>query len=122
MPLAIVLAVALLPAAMAAQDHEGTGLALLRDCEEGLRASGDFARAQHCSGVVRGAARTLALLQQDGSITTERACLPAGTPDARLVTVVLGYLSEHPDDLHQPDVQLVLTALEAAFPCQESAP
>ena len=118
LPLAIVLALALAsPAAPAAQDYDGTGLALLRDCEEGLRASGDFARARHCSGVVRGAARTLALLQQDGGVADERACLPAGTPDARLVAIVLGYLSEHPDELHLPDAQLVLKAVEAAFPC-----
>ncbi len=116
LPLAIVAALAS-PAAMAAQDYDGTGLALLRDCEEGLRASGDFARARHCSGVVRGAARTLALLQQDGSVTAERACVPDGTPDARLVTVVVQYLSEHPDELHLPDVQLVLKAVEAALPC-----
>ena len=105
------------PAATAAQDYDGTGLALLRDCEEGLRASGDFARARHCSGVVRGAARTLALLQQNGHVAEARACLPPGTPDPRLVTIVLGYLSEHPDELHLPDVQLVLKAVEAAFPC-----
>ncbi len=117
LPLAIVLAVAS-PAGLAAQENDGTGLALLRDCEEGLRASGDFARARYCSGVVRGTARTLALLQQDGSVTEARACLPAGTPDARLVTIVLGYLSEHPDELHLPDVQLVLKAVEAAFPCR----
>lgn len=116
LPLAIVLAV-VSPAGMAAQDNDGSGLALLRDCEEGLRASGDFARARHCSGVVRGAARTLALLQQDGRVAGGRACLPAGTPDARLVTVVVQYLSEHPDELHLPDVQLVLAAVEAAFPC-----
>ena len=116
LPLAIVLAVAP-PAGLTAQDYDGSGLALLRDCEEGLRASGDFARAQHCSGVVRGAARTLALLQQDGRVPEGRACLPDDAPDARLVTVVLHYLSEHPDELHLPDVQLVLAAVEAAFPC-----
>ncbi len=116
LPPAIVLAVVSF-AGVAAQDNDGSGLALLRDCEEGLRASGDFARARHCSGVVRGAARALALLQQDGRVTEERACLPDGTPDARLVTVVVQYLSEHPDELHLPDVQLVLAAVEAAFPC-----
>ena len=116
LPLAIVLAL-VSPAALAAQDNDSSGLMLLRDCEEGLRASGDFARARHCSGVVRGAARTLTLLQEDGRVADGRACLPAGTPDARLVTVVVQYLSEHPDELHLPDVQLVLAAVEAAFPC-----
>ena len=117
LPLVIMLAL-VSPAGRAAQDGDGSGLALLRDCEEGLRASGDFARARHCSGVVRGAARTLARLQQDGRVTDARACLPAGTTDARLVTVVVQYLSEHPDELHLPDVQLVVAAVEAAFPCQ----
>ena len=116
LPLAIVLVLAS-PAGLAAQDNDGSGLALLRDCEEGLRASGDFARAQHCSGVVRGAARALVSLQENGHVAEGRACLPDGTPDARLVTVVVQYLSEHPDELHLPDVQLVLAAVEAAFPC-----
>ena len=68
------------------------------------------------AAVVRGAARTLALLQRDRRLADERLCLPAGTTDARLVTLVVGYLSERPDELHLPDVPLVVAALEAAFP------
>ena len=116
LPLVIAFAAASL-AGLAAQDDNASGLALLRDCEEGLRASGDLARARHCRGVVRGAARTLALLQRDGRLADERFCPPAGLTDARLVTSVVRYLSERPDELHLPDVPLVVAALEATFPC-----
>ena len=114
-PLVIVLAAAALAGA-AAQDG-ASGLALLRDCEEVLRASGDPVRASRCNGIVRGAARTLALLQRDGRLADAPVCLPDDTPDPRLVQVVVGYLSEHPDELHLPDVRLVMAALGAAYPC-----
>jgi len=115
-PLVIVLTAAVLAGA-AAQDGGASGLALLRDCEEVLRASGDPVRASRCNGLVRGAARTLALLQQDGRLSDAPVCLPDDTPDPRLVQVVVGYLSEHPDELHLPDVRLVMAALGAAYPC-----
>ena len=77
LPLVIALAAVSL-AGLAAQDDGASGLALLRDCEEGLRASGDLARARRCRGVVRGAARTLTLLQRSGaSPTSASVCPPA---------------------------------------------
>lgn len=109
--------VAVLPAAAAMQDDDKTGIALLRDCEESLRASGDFARAQYCSGVVEGTARTLAYLARENALTTMRVCVPEDATGDQLVQVVLQYLSEHPRELHRPDAELVTAALAAAYAC-----
>ena len=99
------------------QDDSTTGIALLRDCEESLRASGDFARAQYCSGVVEGTARTLAFLARENALTAMQVCVPEDASGDQLVQVVLQYLSERPQELHLPDAELVAAALAAAYPC-----
>ncbi len=108
---------ALVTAAPVMQDDTKTGIALLRDCEESLRASGDFARAQYCSGVVEGTARTLAYLARENALTSMRICVPEDATGDQLVQVVLQYLSERPADLHRPDAELVTAALAAAYAC-----
>lgn len=106
-----------LPVGAAVQDGNATGIALLRDCEESLRASGDFARARYCSGVVEGTARTLAFLAGENALTGWQVCMPESASGDQLVQVVLQYLSERPQELHLPDAQLVAAALAAAYPC-----
>lgn len=105
------------PGGATMQDDGTSGIALLRDCEESLRASGDFARARYCSGVVEGTARTLAFLARENALTGMKVCVPADVTGDRLVQVVLQYLSERPADLHLPDVELITAALRSAFPC-----
>ena len=108
--------VMLVPSGATMQDDTATGLALLRDCEESLRASGDFARAQYCSGVVEGTARTLAFLGRENELSGAAVCVPADTTGDQLVHVVLRYLSERPQELHLSDAELVTAALRA---CEE---
>jgi hypothetical protein len=105
------------PGGATMQDDGTSGIALLRDCEESLRASGDFSRAMYCSGVVEGTARTLMFLDRESALTGMRVCLPADVTGDRLVQVVLRYLSEHPADLHLPDVELVTAALRHEYSC-----
>ena len=104
-------------ATMQDDDDGTTGLALLRHCEESLRASGDFARAQYCSGVVEGTARTLAFLAREKALTGVEVCVPTDSSGDQLVQVVLQYMSERPQELHLPDVEVVTAALRAVYPC-----
>lgn len=108
----------LLPLGATMQDDGPTGLALLRHCEESLRASGDFSRAQYCAGIVDGTARTLAYLARENVLTGMQVCVPSDVLSDQLVQVVLQYLSERPEELHRPDAELVTEALAAAYPCQ----
>jgi hypothetical protein len=44
-------------------------------------------------------------------------CLPSGVTNGQAVKVVVKFMKNHPEDLHQPAVSLTLKALIEAFPC-----
>lgn len=46
-------------------------------------------------------------------------CRPAGSTHAQAALVVQKYLSEHPEKLHLTADELVLDALQEAFPCTD---
>jgi len=47
-------------------------------------------------------------------------CLPAGSSHAQATLVVQKYLSDHPEKLHLHADELVIDALQEAFPCTDT--
>ena len=45
-------------------------------------------------------------------------CLPRGINNGQAARVVVKYLKDHPEELHQPAVVLAITAFKDAYPCQ----
>ncbi len=66
--------------------------------------------AFYCLGVVRGVWN----MAEDFLATV---CTPETVELAQVVGVVAAHLTEHPEDLHLPDTDLVLIALQDAYPC-----
>ncbi len=108
----------------ATQGRVGSGHEIQRDCTlyfEFLGRTGagreetfdvDPFGMGYCAGLVRGVANSA------GGLMAERVCLPDDITAAQAVWVVVQYLREHPDSLYDSDTELVLRALEAAFPCR----
>ena len=44
-------------------------------------------------------------------------CAPDGVISGQAARIVIKYLRDHPEELHQPDYALTIAALHAAFPC-----
>ena len=65
----------------------------------------------YCAGLVRG----VVIAAQ--SFMPDRVCVPRGTTIAQTVYRVLRYLDQHPQERGEPDVELVLRALEDRFRC-----
>ena len=66
-----------------------------------------------CLGLVRGVFQISGLFRP-----TSEVCYPPATTLGQAIDVVLHYLEEHPDELHETDSLLVLRALQHEFPCQ----
>jgi hypothetical protein len=110
-------------ASPAAADTSGTGSALLEDCQAQLRVvEGEdnwetLARGSSCLGLVRGVSLTLHFLKDDLP-EHARVCLPGGSTPGQYIRIVVKYLEARPERLHLRDVDLIMSALEDAFPCQ----
>ena len=65
----------------------------------------------YCAGLVRG----VVIAAQ--SFMPDRVCVPGGTTIAQVVHRVIQYLDQHPRERGEPDVELVLRALEDRFRC-----
>jgi hypothetical protein len=79
--------------------------------------------ATHCLGYLSGAGDVFKLWQKStsehGGGNPSPVCLP--TPSVKvddLVHVVLKFLNEHPNRLHEPYPSLVLAAFSDAYPCK----
>lgn len=109
-----------------AQDQpKDTGMELQRDCQEVIakqRTDQDRANAIHCLGYVAGVAFTMSMwegIAKHNQVGVEQvpACLPQNATAGEYVRVVLHYIDEHPNDLHQSYGVLVYVALAKAYPC-----
>lgn len=47
-------------------------------------------------------------------------CAPSTATIRQTIMVVVKFLKEHPEQLHRPDMILMIEALNQAFPCNES--
>jgi hypothetical protein len=109
--LAIAVALTIGVASLAAQERLFTGKALRASCQQYL--GGEFIGTA-CEHLVKEVADVSRVVGEVG------VCLPPWTPRElrRQVRAVVVYLDDHPDELVDEDVTLVVRALQAAFPCQ----
>lgn len=107
-----------------AQAQRQTGNELLQECQmigrsaEAALTTGEMFQGGVCAGYIAASmdyTRTLFLMG------ARLACLPQGTTIGQAVRVVVKYLEEHPERLHEGKPVLVSSALGAAFPCSDES-
>jgi hypothetical protein len=83
------------------------------------------AEGLYCVGLVRGIVDTVVFWQASDIVAKNREprmrpCIPeSGIATIQGVRVVVKYLKDHPEMLHNDASFLVLTALKNAFPCKQ---
>ena len=76
----------------------------------------DYVQASFCLGYLSGFLDMHAICQ----VTAGHRglfCLPGGAISAQAARVIVKYLQEHAEKLHEDGVTLIILALEEAFPC-----
>ena len=86
------------------------GSDLARDCS----ASQNYFSYGSCSGYLMGIAEMMA---QPGWPHPARACFPDEVGRGQLIAIVKKYIANHPNQLHDPALDIVTAALAQAFPC-----
>ena len=116
-----------------------TGNDVLRRCQTTVRyyeksggPTGELFDAGWCPGWVNAALSLNGLHHEWGKFVKEEPglmqfCTPDGVTVIQAVRILVNYLSEHPDQLHEDGMGLTIAALKASFPCspqvsQESHP
>ena len=54
--------------------------------------------------------------------TTANTCVPSGVNNGQVAEVVRKYLQDHPEKLHLVPSDLVINAIQTAWPCEEQKP
>jgi hypothetical protein len=78
--------------------------------------------AAHCTGYVSGFIDSHAIDSYLFEKNTQKKllyCLPPNSKIIQFVRVIVKYLNEHPEKLHNGARMLVMEALNEAFPCKE---
>lgn len=118
------------PSAAYSQTVERTGEQLLKECQvvtmhtDGSKMTAfEFGEEGHCLGYLSGA--TDVLEEWDESNTKlhgnnpSPVCLPSNVTMNEIAMVVVKYLNDHPNKLHNDRSLLVMLALSDAYPCKK---
>lgn len=101
--------------------HAGNGNELLSHCQSAERfldEKGNFdEKAAYCVGLMDGVKSSLILLKASTG-SDQMGCLPRNLSNAQGIRVLLKYLREKPENLHQEGSVLTMIALINAFPCK----
>ena len=113
--------------------HDGNQLledcgALIRHADSGFKVSDDSYGAHWCLGYIQGFVGGLDVMAMAESKTyedyqkrkTSYVCFPEGSSYGQDVRVVVKWLNDHPETLHEDANTLTFTALRNAFPCDSS--
>ena len=103
-----------------------TGIDLQHECQsavEAMKTKQVTFQAAHCIGFVTGVAYTMSMWEQTNkdthqSLQSVPACIPEAASPEEYVKVVLHYMDEHPNQLHNSEGLLVFFALHDAYPCK----
>ena len=114
---AVAVAIMVSATAFAADAPVDTGNYLLRQCREAIKIidgkDGDIQDASYCFGFVRA---TYSALQMDAS--DFGVCPPSGgVTGEQGVRIVVKFLNEHPERLHEDAFVLAFVAMGQAFVC-----
>ena len=66
----------------------------------------------YCAGLIRG------VTDMAHTHLTNQVCVPQGATTAQAVWAIVQYLNHNPLTLSDPDTELVLRAMQSAFPCR----
>ncbi|MFZ0774044.1 MAG: Rap1a/Tai family immunity protein [Candidatus Sulfotelmatobacter sp.] len=118
-------------ASAAPASAESTGNDILEKCQIAVRLfdngggpSGEHFDGGWCFGWVAGALQLTKLHNEWASTVKDKPgllqfCLPdPGIPAIQAARVVVKYLKEHPEQLHQDGMGLTVAALRESFPCK----
>jgi len=105
-----------------------TGINLQRECQSAVEAYLKppdtilSVGAAHCIGLVTGIAYGMTMWETTNthkhlSMETVPACIPEAATSEEFVKVVLHYLDENPNQLHESEGLLVFLAFHQAYPC-----
>jgi len=100
------------------------GNRLLNNCGEVIKlinkedaSSVSSTKAEHCYGLLFGTVGTHDLLSKRNN-SEFFFCLPSGVTTNQAIMVIVKYLKEHPEKLHNSASTLILLALQKNFPCK----
>lgn len=100
------------------------GNRLLNDCGEVIKlitkedaSSFSSTKAEHCYGLILGTVGAHDLLSKHKN-NDYFFCLPSGVTTNQATMVIVKYLKEHPENLHNSASTLILLALQKNFPCK----
>jgi hypothetical protein len=71
----------------------------------------------HCHAFIDGVTATLYIWKAAMQKDKAPVCIPQGVTSEQTDRIVVKYLKDHPEELHQPFGILVFNSLSAAFPC-----
>jgi len=106
----------MLPSLAVADIYNGN--MLLEDCNESMKTLDNtskqvsFLNAGTCAGFV------LAMLEASPTLAPEKLCLPRDVKVGQAIRVVVKFLKDHPEKLHEVSSELVLNAFLQVFPCK----
>ena len=101
-----------------AQSDGVTGTALLRACELAMEEdpkdsrTADWQKRMQCTVLLRGIGDMTRLAPSLG------VCIPDAADGYQAMRVVVKFLTDHPERLHERDTWLVLGSFQKAWPCQ----
>lgn len=117
MLLAAVLGLILAPSSADAEKvaYALSGNGLLAMCEKYEASKSNIpAEGAACVGYIQGVVDAVSVLDY-------RACFPETAPYEQHARIVVKYLKDHPQQLHLHRFELTISALRAAFPCNEKS-
>ena len=103
------------------RDPVHTGIALLRMCEDADDKKPITVDSAGCASYIIGSADASLFYSQlySSEVPFRVFCAPKEATYAQYVKVVVKYLRDHPERLHESRQLLVQDALHAAFPCRK---
>ena len=94
-----------------------TGNKLLKFCEEGMKTPPDYQQSAYCNGYITGAVDGMFYLD-----TQKRLCPPKEATREQVTRIVVKYLKENPQRLHEDYTPIIFSAITEAFPCKSDFP
>jgi hypothetical protein len=104
------------------EDHDASGNGLLEDCKAFLDDDSPHrVRAGECIGYISGLTSMHDIYSQL-SANGRLFCIPSdGVERGQVVRIVVKFLEDHPEKLHESKAFLAINAMKSAFPCPKDA-
>jgi hypothetical protein len=97
-----------------------SGEDLLKFCEKKPNSTGDVGCHLYIKGLVEGfkQGELQRFMSMTGNYFASELCIPEGVTFNQLTLIVVKYLKNHPEKLHEHPSDVVLNSVREAFPCR----